>query len=274
MKQQPDKLFHDKLASYSRPAPTRTWDSIETELDKKNRKGILWFRVAAAVVLLGSASYVLWYVYGPVRQPQGQLADTRRIEHTTPAARPVDSVRSLATTPHSAKATITTPDATSTTQSTATITPATAATNITSSANRTKKQQPSAVPIQPHTAETTIAIAETKPTNESSVPAIETPVYTNITEGNAYAATVAEAKPVTHERITLVYSAREADEYLDKKRLAQATSEEEKPSTLKKLLKKATDLKSNQDPLGELRQRKNEILALSFKSDKQRGQNK
>ena len=41
-----------------------------------------------------------------------------------------------------------------------------------------------------------------------------------------------------------------------------------------KLLKKANDLKNNHDPMGELRQKKNEILALNFKGEKQRGQNK
>jgi hypothetical protein len=53
-----------------------------------------------------------------------------------------------------------------------------------------------------------------------------------------------------------------------------ATPEDKKPSTLKKLLRKANELTNNQDPLGDLRQKKNEILALNFKSDKQRGQNK
>jgi hypothetical protein len=60
---------------------------------------------------------------------------------------------------------------------------------------------------------------------------------------------------------------------LDKKALAQATSEEKKSSTFKKLLKKANDLKSNQDPFGDLREKKNEILALNFRNEK-RGQNK
>jgi hypothetical protein len=38
-------------------------------------------------------------------------------------------------------------------------------------------------------------------------------------------------------------------------------------------LQKASDLKSNQDPFGDLREKKNEILALNFKNEK-RGQNK
>jgi hypothetical protein len=77
-----------------------------------------------------------------------------------------------------------------------------------------------------------------------------------------------------HEKITLVYTAKDVEEYLDKKSLAEATSDSKKSSTLKKLLKKANDLTNNQDPFGELRQKKNEILALNFKNEKQRGQNK
>jgi hypothetical protein len=89
------------------------------------------------------------------------------------------------------------------------------------------------------------------------------------------ATSVASATASAEEQpITLVFTADEADGYLDKKALTEATSDDKKPSTLKKLLKKAHDLKNNQDPLGELRQKKNEILALNFKSEKERGQNK
>ncbi len=76
------------------------------------------------------------------------------------------------------------------------------------------------------------------------------------------------------QNITLVFTAEEVDEYLVKKEIAKATSDGKKTSTLMKVLKKASNLKNNQDPLGELRQKKNEILALNFKSEKQRGQNK
>jgi len=75
------------------------------------------------------------------------------------------------------------------------------------------------------------------------------------------------------KKIMITITAAESEKYLDKVALAEATSEEKKPSTFQKLLKKADDLKNNQDPFGELRQRKNEILALNFKNEK-RGQNK
>jgi hypothetical protein len=71
----------------------------------------------------------------------------------------------------------------------------------------------------------------------------------------------------------LTISSEETDQYLNKNTLAEATAHDKKPSTFKKFLKKANDLKSNQDPFGDLRERKNEILALNFKNDK-REQNK
>ena len=64
----------------------------------------------------------------------------------------------------------------------------------------------------------------------------------------------------------IIFAAEDIDtKYLDKKALAEATSDAKKSSTLKKLLDKAYDLKYNQDPFGDLRQKKNEILALNFR---------
>ena len=73
--------------------------------------------------------------------------------------------------------------------------------------------------------------------------------------------------------ITITITAEETDKYLNKNAIAEATSKERKSSTFKKLLKKANELTSNQDPFGDLRVKKNEILALEFKNDR-RGQNK
>jgi hypothetical protein len=75
--------------------------------------------------------------------------------------------------------------------------------------------------------------------------------------------------------ITIILAAEEVNEkYLDKKSLAEATHEEKKSSTFKKLLDKANNLKHNQDAIGEIRQKKNEILALNFRNDKERIQNR
>ena len=68
------------------------------------------------------------------------------------------------------------------------------------------------------------------------------------------------------QKLKIIFAAEDIDtKYLDKKALAEATSDAKKSSTLKKLLDKAYDLKYNQDPFGDLRQKKNEILALNFR---------
>jgi hypothetical protein len=79
---------------------------------------------------------------------------------------------------------------------------------------------------------------------------------------------IATARQPSHH-MTIVFSAEEVNEkYLDKKGMADATPESKAASSLRKLLDKAYALKHNQDPMGELRQKKNEILAFNFKDDK------
>jgi len=271
MKQQPDKLFSDKLASYSRPAPTRAWDAIEAGLDKRSHKG-LWLKLAASLLLLATTTYVLWQVYG---SQKGEPA--RNLATTTPAVQaPVvrDSAAhntTIATTP----AVQNTPAEASHTKE--------AAPQLAAHQRTKQEQQERVAPAQSVAEQTTVAIADNNNTNAVHT-TVTTPdavteqaavIDTHTTaDAHATSAIASNTSAETDKNITLVYSAREADGYLDKKGLAEATSVDEKPSTLKKLLKKAADLKSNQDPLGELRQRKNEILALNFRSEKQRGQNK
>jgi hypothetical protein len=86
----------------------------------------------------------------------------------------------------------------------------------------------------------------------------------SIQEGSVAVQAVEEKK-----NITIVFTAEEVNEkYLVKKTDAEATADEKEASGLKKLLDKAYDLKHNQDPLGSLRQKKDEILAMNFKNEK------
>lgn len=86
---------------------------------------------------------------------------------------------------------------------------------------------------------------------------------------------LAETKP---EKVlastTLTYSVEEVNARFLKKELpVQATPEEKKSSGIQKLMGLAYDLKHTESGIGDLRQKKNEILALNFKENK-RGQNK
>jgi hypothetical protein len=71
------------------------------------------------------------------------------------------------------------------------------------------------------------------------------------------------------QNVTIIFTTEEVNEkYLAKNTDAEATPTSEETSGLRKLLDKAYDLKTNRDFLGELRQKKNEILAMNFKNDK------
>ena len=55
----PDKLFRQGLEHYQKPAPGSAWDRIESGLDKKKHKSP-WFKIAATLLLLMVASFVIW----------------------------------------------------------------------------------------------------------------------------------------------------------------------------------------------------------------------
>jgi len=251
MNQQPDKLFREKLEGYHRQAPELAWDKIDAGIQKKSNKGLYW-KIAASLLVVAVASYTLW----PSANTNNHVAESTEIitpsktfstkkveeaipakqENVSPAPSPVAKVeiKSLPVTHKKVEPV------------------------------KTEKHQHEEVVQEKIISE---AIAPASEDNTIAMAEVET-----LAEQSANASVV--TTPASQQTVTLVVSAKEADEYLDKKGLAQATSKEKKSSTLKKLLKKADDLANDQDPFGELRQKKNEILALNFKSEKQREQNK
>jgi hypothetical protein len=259
MNQQPDKLFRDRLESFSRPAPASAWDKIEAGLDKKNNTGGIWWKVAASLLILVVAGYILWTVLHNSTVPSQQLVKTdkqqpqpsipQKNKEGVPAH---DSIRKANT--HLYTESVTKPIKK---------TEASKADEYKQQPQQTKTRPVDDAAIQPG------LVAETvmPQPHAEEIPAIA------IEETPDVAATQHERVVATQQSITLVFSADETDNYLNKNLSSEATDEEQKPSTFKKLLKKAQDLKNNQDPVGELRQKKNEILALNFKNEK-RGQNK
>jgi hypothetical protein len=245
MNQQPDHFFREKLEGHQRAVPASAWSRVETKLNKKNDKP-RWLKIAAAItfLIIASALYVLT-----------QNTDQTNVitEKSTPEVSPEKQ-----------------------------------------KVNPKVKEEPLNNAVSDKTEEKAIAQKAGKKSPGTPVKTIEeiTPVIEddasidveevpeNIPTENSVV-TIEEGKnevPQVDKKDTglmIVYSADEVnDKYLNKKTVADATTEDKKPSTLKKLLDKAYDLKHNQDPLGELRQKKNEILALNFKNEKQRTQNR
>lgn len=254
MNQQPDKLFRDRLESFSRPAPANAWDKIEAGLDKKNNTGGMWWKVAASLLVLVVAGYILWTVLHNSTTPSQQLVNTTKPQPAQSIPQKnTEQIPAHDTTPK-ADADIYTEPATQPIEKTAA-----------KAINKYKKEPQQIIATQ------SVDDAATQPQlvaeTTTPVPAIA------IEETPDVAVTQHERVVATQQSITLVFSADETDNYLNKNLSPEATDEEQKTSTFKRLLKKAQDLKNNQDPVGELRQKKNEILALNFKNEK-RGQNK
>jgi hypothetical protein len=249
MNQQIDKFFREKLEGTQRVAPAPAWEKIEAGLDRKNNEG-LWLKVAAAILLLAVGTFLLWpnhetekNVPLPIAEKKNQSkevkpkSDQNKVTEEVVAEKkiPVETKRS----------------------------------------SKKKHKAPVIIESENNIAEEQVTVAQ----NEVIPSVIENPEATEpIISGDESLLPVetilAENSRSQEEPVTLVYTAEEVnDKYLDKVALAKATSEQKKPSTFRKLLNKAYDLKNNQDPFGDLRQKKNEILALNFKSEK-RSQNK
>lgn len=249
MKQQPDKLFFDKLNTFSKDAPPTAWNDIEQGLNRGKKK-FLWLSVAASVSAVALAGFLFF---------QGNVATTDTIADSKPVSKskPAEALSNGVVAESTDKTNM----------------PEIKTTHIAATEKRVEKKRPSKEQASqvtlaaPSVAITDLTDAETL---EGS-PKVDEPVIAAYSEPTQLAFQASEEK----DNITIVLTADETKNYLTiKNKTVHATSEEKKSSTLKKLLKKAADLKVNQDPFGELRQRKNEILALNFKSDKQRGQKK
>jgi hypothetical protein len=241
--QQPDKFFREKLQHYQKPAPQGAWNRIETALEKKTAPKFVWWKIAAVFFLVAGAAYLLWFNDTSSNQP--------------PLARAEDRATDIPEKPEEIE-----PKKPGEDKMTG---------GIEKNNLETTRPPQSVIVVPQSTKEEAKNLTATK---RKSTVAEEPGIATQVPSHETVSPTVSRLEtPITKSTITLTFSSEETSQYLNKNALAEATSNEKKPSSLKKFLKKANDLKSNQDPFGDLRERKNEILALNFKNDK-RGQNK
>jgi hypothetical protein len=251
MNQQPDKLFREKLEGYQQQAPASAWDKLEAGLDKKSNKGI-WLKVAASLLLVAVATYLLL----STTQSKSEQNGSRRVadKKVTPLRQEkikskIDNIETPVHATDQAKLIAKKDDVK----------------KVNTAPEKTISAKGINTPVQSETtkAEVQKNIAIEKPQVVNSI--AEASVSATSLKSNE-ASTVITSSSNKRKGITLVYTAEEVNEkFLDKNAVAEATPSENKSSTLKTLLDKATDLTRDQDPVGELRQKKHEILALSFK---------
>lgn len=262
MNQQPDKLFREKLAGFQKTVPASAWNNVEARLNKKNNKG-LWLKIAASLLLLAVTVFLLL----PANSDDQlhQTSQNNSDKETLQQKETLDQEKK--------EEILQQPVAELKKPSADTPVKGVKETGLKYSESKTKKTERRSVQTDIGTPPGIISIEKQEEKIiqqleiKSEAPEIEAlPTETLLTENTS---------TIEDEGVTLIFSAEQVNEkYLNKKSLAQATPGDKKTSTLRKLLDKAYDLKHNQDPFGDLRQKKNEILALNFRSEKQRSQNK
>jgi len=241
MNQQPDELFRQKLEGFQKPAPATAWEKIAAAQDKKINKG-LWLQIAASLLVLALVIYTRWPETTGNEKVSGLVNEATKVNPDLTSLPPgqTDHTKDI---------------------------------EVQTESTRKPKEPGRATRVEKQQMRTVIVPDINSDINKSltmTMPEIDEVLASKFSE-----TTLAETSyPQTSENIIMVFTAKEVNEYLEKKEIPKATDDTKKSSTWKKLLKKANDLTNNQDPFGELRQKKNEILALNFKNEKQRGQNK
>ena len=244
MNQLLDKFFRERLESHQKTAPASAWNKLEINLTQKNKKGYgFWLNIAASLLLMAITIFLLWpRNYNAINQHDlaQQTEKNKSVGIKEPITNAMDKNEN---------------------QSLASANPI----KITKIETRINSQTPQATAPVIEIMKTQIKFQNIG-FEEVANPFIEETVKPMFIEP-----TKEEISIQNNNSTAIIYKAEEVNEkYLDKRPLAEATYLQKKPSMFKKLLSKAHALKNNQDPFGELRQKKNEILALNFTKDKRK----
>lgn len=253
MSQQPDKLFRDKLYQYERAVSPDAWKRIATT---RKRAFPAVYKVAATLLLLAAATFIIF-------RPFDDQSNTP-IALDTPDNTVIPPARTETAPAHPL-------------------------------ADATTDQQPDNVvqadkgkPKQPRQ---TNAIArvkkdvkkEEKAVNEqvetTTMETVDDPLSVAIAQATVFTPDAAESPTISpdtsgRKTVTIVMSAEVVNKkYLSQEKIPEATTTPKGASSLRKLLDIAYDLKHNQNPIGDLRQKKDEILAFNFKRGNERNEN-
>lgn len=225
MTSQPDKLFREKLENFQRPAPAAAWDRIEKNLSKPSRT-IIWLRIAAGVAILATAAVLVW--------PAGKNPEALAEIKNKPMVTPVDTVKE----------------------------------------SQMKKED--AVNKQQTPVKKKIVRDVVPAINHQPVAKVETPVQKSeqVVKDSAAINPVSQPKELVAEIVTpvkaessntIVYTNREVNaKFLKKKLSPEATPEDKDASGIQKLIGLAYAAKNSEGGLADLRQKKDDFLALSF----------
>jgi hypothetical protein len=238
----PDEMFRRKLEHLENPPPARAWERIERGMRRKRITP--WLAIAASLLLAITASALI------LTRQSG--SDTREIADKQLPGTPATPDTAKVTHPHQQVE-----------QSGDAI--------VTDVPEPQAQPAPRAAVPSPIVPDATVA-ANTTPLATDAPPAEEDIPTVDAIE-DSVPTLIADASPEDRTPVKIVLEAGGVQaRYLKKKSEDEATEEVAKASGLRKLLDKAEQIQK-EDPIGDLRQMKNEIFALNFPG-KKRDQNK
>ncbi|MBX2967092.1 MAG: hypothetical protein KF845_13180 [Cyclobacteriaceae bacterium] len=235
MKQQPDHLFREKLENLQRKPSADAWSRIEAGLDKKNGK-VLWLKIAAGLLLFFVASVLIWKIQFTEKTDTIVSATSEVKKSITEEIQSAQPEETIATS---------------------------------SKEDNPEKVEKKSEDIQVHKTHSTSTnqqIAEIEPAKEETLIEIVQP-ETETLIAQIENVSSEEISTETNTGVYIVLTAIEVNQkYLLPKSEHEATSEEKKSSRIQMLMDATLNI--SEGAFGDLRQKKDELFALSFLEDK------
>jgi hypothetical protein len=235
MKNPLDHLFREKLADHSLSPEPGAWARVRRHISKKNNGWKPWLRAASVIILLG-AGFLIWK---GVTSSNG-VSSNKMVADKSPREE-VSAQIPLGQEPNKPE-------------------------SITQR-NKSKQQESAFKTTAPREKNKTQEISspiEEKPQINTTLTDLIVATKEEIANEPTMVAEIAESN-AEDQAIVVVYTLE----------LPKALAEpKEKKTGLKRVLELAREARSTENPIGELRQAKNEILAFDFGKDKEQRNNK
>ena len=256
----PDPLFREGLEHYRKPAPASAWERIESGLDKKKHRSP-WLKIAACLTLLIATMFMLFHS----NQTDTTLATTTKKTTAVtlnPDAAITDATGRQEIGDRKQEAGDRGQETGDRRQEIGSAQQTLTKKRITNSFQLTNVQKSEKL-IESVSQIGETPIASLNETNEKTTSPAQLTTVEERTD-------VVRVDASTDTRGTSIsYSADMVNERFIKKECAvEATPEKKNASGLQKVIEKALDLKNEESLLGDLREKKNDLLTINYPAKK------